>query len=269
MLSYEQRLKEFAQGKKLRRLRQPVRSRADAVCDACGSPQPRILYGLKDTGTGRCHFVGQNCLKELASSGAILRGFGRDSAEEAYEAEAQRRTGELRENGTAPGAHAGDTRNSRRANPQSREAPSRRTPDQDPLFPAVLIVETPDSYQAFVCIPSAHGAPYSWGQAREARYEEAWRRTGERGLVLEKMREARPDALGRCVTNAWREASLHLPRTGELSSLATGTDGPPLGLPGPLAALLALKNGADSDNHRGPPSGNRQGIVPAVARASA
>lgn len=47
-LTYEQRLAEFAHDKRLLRLPRPVRDRADAFCDACGSSQPRTLHTLKD-----------------------------------------------------------------------------------------------------------------------------------------------------------------------------------------------------------------------------
>ncbi len=44
MATYEQKLTLFVQGKRLLRLPRPVRDRADACCDACGSTQPRTLY---------------------------------------------------------------------------------------------------------------------------------------------------------------------------------------------------------------------------------
>ena len=88
----EQRLSEFAEEKRLLRLPRPVRDRADACCDACGSTQPRILYGLKDPDSGRYYFVGNTCLKELVKRGAVLRRFGNESGRVAYEAEMGRRT---------------------------------------------------------------------------------------------------------------------------------------------------------------------------------
>ena len=95
MLTYEQRLVEFAHGKRLLRLPRSVRGRADAFCDACGSSQPRTLYALKDLSRDRYHFVGDTCLTRLAKSGAILKRYGRESGQKAYETEMALRTHEL------------------------------------------------------------------------------------------------------------------------------------------------------------------------------
>ena len=89
MPTYEQKLAEFAQGKRLLRLARPIRDRADAFCDACGSSQPRTLYVLADLDSERHYFVGDTCLKELAKRGAILR-YGRHSGREAYETSSPR-----------------------------------------------------------------------------------------------------------------------------------------------------------------------------------
>ncbi len=95
MLTYEQRLAEFAHGKRLLRLPRPVRDRADAFCDACGSSQPRTLYTLKDLESERYFFVGDTCLTKLAKSGAVLRRYGRESGQKAYESEMELRTQDL------------------------------------------------------------------------------------------------------------------------------------------------------------------------------
>ncbi len=95
MLTYEQRLAEFAHGKRLLRLPRPARGRANAYCDACGSNQPRTLYALKDLSRGRYHFVGDTCLTRLAKSGAVLKRYGRESGQKAYESEMAQRTYEL------------------------------------------------------------------------------------------------------------------------------------------------------------------------------
>ena len=92
MLTYEQRLAEFAHGKRLLRLPRPVRDRADAYCDACGSNQPRTLYALKDLSRDRYHFVGDTCLTKLAKRGAVLKRYGRESGQKAYESEMAQRT---------------------------------------------------------------------------------------------------------------------------------------------------------------------------------
>ena len=93
MLRYDEKIARFAKDKQFRRLSRPVRDRADAVCDACGSTQPRTLYGLTDVETGRHFFVGDSCLKELVKRESILRRFGKQSGKQAYEDEMQRRAG--------------------------------------------------------------------------------------------------------------------------------------------------------------------------------
>ncbi len=95
MTTYEQKLTLFIQGKRLLRLPRPVRDRADACCDACGSTQPRTLYPLKELESERHYFVGDTCLKELAKLGAIPRRYGRESGQAAYETEMLLRSQEL------------------------------------------------------------------------------------------------------------------------------------------------------------------------------
>ncbi len=97
MLTYEQRLAEFANGKRLLRIPRPVRGGADAFCDACGSSQPRTLYTLKDLESERHFFVGDTCVAKLAKSGAVLKRYGRESGQEAYEFEMELRTQESEE----------------------------------------------------------------------------------------------------------------------------------------------------------------------------
>lgn len=91
MGAYEDKLDVFAKGKQLVRLPRPLRDRADALCDACGSTQPRLLYGLRDATTDRRFFVGQNCLVELTRRGVVLRHYGKEPAPKAYEQEMQQR----------------------------------------------------------------------------------------------------------------------------------------------------------------------------------
>jgi hypothetical protein len=84
---YQATLEEFARGKRLARLAKYVRARSDDRCDACGSTLPRLLFGLKDVQTDRCHFVGQNCLSWLLDNGLVARARFRQSSETAYERE--------------------------------------------------------------------------------------------------------------------------------------------------------------------------------------
>ena len=91
MTTYEQKLTEFAQGRRFLRLPRPVRDRADALCDACSSPRPRTLYALEDPDSKRHFFVGDTCLKELVKLGAILR-YGRHSGQAEFENEMRLRS---------------------------------------------------------------------------------------------------------------------------------------------------------------------------------
>ena len=59
MSSYDERINQFAGGKQLVRMARPIRDRADALCDACGSAQPRILYVLQEQVSDRYYFVGE------------------------------------------------------------------------------------------------------------------------------------------------------------------------------------------------------------------
>ena len=124
MPAYEQKLAEFAQGKRLLRLARPIRDRADAFCDACGSTQPRTLYALEDLDSERHYFVGDTCLKELAKRGAILR-YGRHSGRVAFEKEMKLRAQEFQADG---GTNADE------AHTQSRVS---RSPPLSPLHPTL------------------------------------------------------------------------------------------------------------------------------------
>ena len=73
MSAYERKLSEFSEGREFVRLTRPLRDRADASCDACGSTEPRTLYALKEEGTERFYFVGHHCLGELVRRGAVRR----------------------------------------------------------------------------------------------------------------------------------------------------------------------------------------------------
>jgi hypothetical protein len=84
MSHYQERLDAFAAGRRFARMRRPVRNRADSWCDACGSVQARLLFGVKDERSGEVYFVGEHCLQELAERGVVVRRFLRESAEDAY-----------------------------------------------------------------------------------------------------------------------------------------------------------------------------------------
>ena len=139
MPTYEQKLAEFAPGKRLLRLARPIRDRADAFCDACGSIQPRTLYALEDLDSERHYFVGDTCLKELAKRGAILR-YGRHSGREAFEKEMKLRAPEFQAD---KGTNADEGPHSKPG-----ELPSAVTSQPNPgndaecLFPGILVIQT-------------------------------------------------------------------------------------------------------------------------------
>ena len=207
MPSYEQKLAAFIEGKSLIRLPRPIRDRADVCCDACGSNHPRTLYALKESGSNRHYFVGNTCLKELVKLGVILRRFGRESGQTAYETEMKLRTAGSEEqsvHSSADPAGPADTRLDSVPTAFDPLVPERI------LLPSVLILESPDHYQAVVSFFSSRGVAYGWGCAQEPRYTKALRQGGERGLVLEEVNEETPNAPGLCLTRAWEEAISHL-----------------------------------------------------------
>jgi hypothetical protein len=91
MSRYEERLDAFVQGRRFARMSRPVRNRADSWCDACGSVQARVLFGVQEEASKAVYFVGEHCLQQLAERGAIVRRFLRLSAEEAYAARCEAR----------------------------------------------------------------------------------------------------------------------------------------------------------------------------------
>lgn len=224
MPTYEQRLDEFAEGKRLVGLSKPVRDRADAKCDACGSIQPRTLYGQRDEDSGRYYFVGHNCLKELVKRGAILRRFGRESGPAAYARERDLRAQELSEERTRDGA------DSKLLTATSQKSDVTNNPLQMPesegsvTLPVVLVIETSGHIEAFVCNFTSVGALCSWGYAQEARYEEVWGRVGEKGMILERVKQERTDALDLCVSKAWNSASALLSGSNRSQLAANGAD---------------------------------------------
>jgi hypothetical protein len=144
MSSYEDRLDAFVRGRRFARMSRPVRNRADSWCDACGSVQARVLFGVQEEASKAVYFVGEHCLQQLAERGAIVRRFLRLSAEEAYAARCQAR-----------------------ANPESvapasaEEAASAGPPDRangPESLTAFLILAAPGRRQAPLILPMGEGA---------------------------------------------------------------------------------------------------------------
>ena len=214
MNTYEQKLAEFAEGKKFQRLARPIRDRADGVCDACGSPQPRTLHVLKDEHSSRYYMVGHSCLSQLARRGALVRRYGKESAHEACKLEMeQRATAQNSDTDTVLSQLVSAPNN----NSESDSLTARITPkpegnssDSDLLCPTVLLFEAPDYYEAIVLILSGNGVLRGRGHSRETRGDEVWEIGGESGLVLTKVKRTRPNAMSMCLSAAWQEAYAQL-----------------------------------------------------------
>ena len=207
MVRYEEKITRFAQGKQFLRLSRPVRGRADALCDACGSTQPRNLYGLTDVETGRHYFVGDSCLKELMKEGYILRRFGKQSGKQAYEDEMHLRAGPL---GLASNSELQGNGFDQTDDIASETVPSGHgslaPTNRGTISSQVLMVETREHYQCFVALICEGADHTALGTACVAKYEEEWRAGGASGLVLEKLKKERPDAPIICLSEAWQEA---------------------------------------------------------------
>ncbi len=190
---YEERLRAFAEGKRLGRLAKAVRDPEDGVCDACGSTLPRTLFGLRDTVSDRHYFVGQNCLSWLLETGLVARARYRQSAEVAY-----RREMEMRRNGAGastdePSPSTGD----------QSDLPQRRF-DLRNLRRMILIVETETHYEALVRLED--GQRRVSGRAREPRWSQSWARYDGGAVLLERVPRAKRSAVIICLLKAYRKA---------------------------------------------------------------
>ena len=214
MTTYEQKLAEFASGKRFRRLARPIRDRADGVCDACGSPQPRTLHMLKDELSNRYYAVGHTCLSALARRGVLVRRYSKESASEAYELEMNQRT--LALNGNAHLAkdqsEDGLSGGSESSAPAAHTSPASAVQSLIPelICPMVLLLESPDYYEATVLLLGTRSGIHASGHSREARCDEAWEVGGGGELVLQKVKRWRPQAMSSCLATAWAEACSQL-----------------------------------------------------------
>ncbi len=190
---YEERLRAFAEGKRLGRLAKAVRDPEDGVCDACGSTLPRTLFGLRDTVSDRHYFVGQNCLAWLLETGLVARARYRHSAEVAY-----RREMEMRRNGA--GASADRPLPSTGA---QGDLPKRRS-DLRNLRRTILITETETHYEALVRLED--GRRRVSGRAQEPRWSQGWARCDGGVVLLERVPRAKRNAVIICLLKAYRKA---------------------------------------------------------------
>jgi hypothetical protein len=143
MSNYEQKLDQFAQGKRLLRLPRPIRDRADASCDACGSSQPRTLYALKDLESDRYYFLGDTCLKETVKRGSVLRRYGKESGLQAFNAEMERRSSEAGEENHRSASQDGLPPSAPRPSEPGKPEGIIGSPGDALLFPVVHIFEAP------------------------------------------------------------------------------------------------------------------------------
>ena len=190
---YEERLRAFAEGKRLGRLAKAVRDPEDGACDACGSTLPRTLFGLRDTVSDRHYFVGQNCLAWLLETGLVARARYRHSAEVAY-----RREIEMRRNGAGtatdkPSPSTGD----------HGDLPKRRS-DLRNLRRTILITETATHYEAVVRLED--GDRRVSGRAQEPRWSQGWARCDGGVVLLERVPRAKRNAVIICLLKAYRKA---------------------------------------------------------------
>ena len=187
MTGYEKKLNEFAEGKQFIRLSRPVRDRADATCDVCGSTRPRMLYGLKCEDTDGQHerffFVGDNCLKELVKRGAVLKRFGRQSARTAFDQEMQRRA--EGSNGTVNKIVAEN--NQRTSSRESADGGSSNRPTAKfeglPVL-VIVVAQDGDEIRTFACFPRSNASNQSWLRRREPihrKMEASRQRSGRSG----------------------------------------------------------------------------------------
>ncbi len=82
--TYEERLSQFVQGKRLRRFRGMLRTPRNTFCDACGSSLPSYLLGLRDMETRRDYFVGANCTSRLSQMLVLERPYVKADIVAAY-----------------------------------------------------------------------------------------------------------------------------------------------------------------------------------------
>ncbi len=190
---YEERLRAFADGKRLGRLAKVVRDPEDGLCDACGSTLPRTLFGLRDTVSDRHYFVGQNCLAWLLETGLVAKARYRHSAEVAY-----RREMEMRRNGTGASTDEPSPGTS-----DQGDWPEQRT-DLPNLRRTFFIVETDSHYEALVRLQDA-GRRVS-GRAQEPRWSQGWARRDGGVVLLERVPRARRNAVIICLLKAYRKA---------------------------------------------------------------
>jgi hypothetical protein len=194
--TYEERLRAFAEGKRLGRLAKAVRDpEEDSACDACGSTLPRTLFGLRDTESGRHYFVGQNCLSWLLETGLVARARYRQSAEVAY-----RKEMEIRRDGNGASLFSDQTSTGTGVQVDAPEP----TREAFATMRSIFVTETENHYQALVRLQD--GRRTVSGRAEVSRWVQGWARDDGGVVLLERVPRLRPNAVAACVLRAYREA---------------------------------------------------------------
>lgn len=210
MSGYEQKLDDFARGKIFRRLSQPIRDRADTFCDACGSNQPRILYGLKEKQSDRYFFVGANCLTELLKRCSIQRRYSKESARAAYDVEMERRAQESRTISSPDSNTTSQEGLVETVPPPPAVNVQDSTPDNWQLIPTIVIHETGDRYRVLVTLVPNHGTPWTSGGVEGALDDEISHRRLEGGVLLERITAVSYSALAESISRAWHQAKAQM-----------------------------------------------------------
>jgi hypothetical protein len=201
-MRYEERLRAFAEGKRLRRFRGMLRNPKDSTCDACGSVMPHNLWGLRDMETGQDYFLGQSCLGNLSKMLVIERPFVRANLQTCYE----RTRGEGVTTGSGNGAQA-DAAGSSRAPARDGEKPVAPTNGHSA---DIQVVENDEFVTVFVRAASPCGRHQAWGTASEPGYRQVWRLDPSSPPVLRPTTELNPDAVAVCLKRAQHAAQQEL-----------------------------------------------------------
>ena len=206
MSAYEQKLDDFAKGKTFRRLSQPIRDQADTFCDACGSNQPRMLYGLKEKQSDRYFFVGANCLTELLKRCAVQRRYSKESARAAYDDEMESRAQDS--SGVSP--LEGD--NTMELGTEGTQSLPLYSDVRDPtpidwqFIPTILIHEVGGHYRVLVSLVSRQGTPYASGCVEGVSDYEISHMQQDGGVLLQQTKVINSPALADSISKAWIQA---------------------------------------------------------------
>jgi len=212
--SYEEKLDEFVEGKAFSRLPRPVRDRADAWCDACGSLEPRLLFGLKEDGTDRYFFVGAECLREISQRGVVRRAFRRENINAAFGEEMARRKIAAQENAES-------------VDPVPSVGCQDSTQASGVVAPQVNFFQTDESYIALAQM--WHEGSWIWGRGEVPRLREIWEPNNGYGLILKRIPRDPSDAMAQCARTATEEVLSKLAEQSQKQSNPCGAQTNSLG----------------------------------------